>query len=300
MNGKQDKTTIAVIFFLILTAVAFFAMCILFCIMLVKGAAASNSSGIPMFEAQTALFLAFLSLAFVIAFGTPYFVSRGEMQRIIDAYVKREYRLELSNLAEETAKLDSHLSRMTAFLLLEQNYCYWAIGWAFRALKGYGELSKTYTEIYGEFNKFIIKEIIIKALQKAKEDTAHTRFPDSPEPFRIKLRAVKDYVDFLYQITVSVDNKDMGKIFRNSYVDEIKTINENMSSLIAELYFDGNVTDFQRDFDEKIFELSRFKDEMEDLKRFYYTRILANISISDEKSLEPLKRYKETHERKYK
>ena len=36
MNGKQDKTTIAVIFFLILTAVAFFAMCILFCIMLVK------------------------------------------------------------------------------------------------------------------------------------------------------------------------------------------------------------------------------------------------------------------------
>ena len=52
--------------------------------------------------------------------------------------------------------------------------------------------------------------------------------------------------------------------------------------------------------DEEIFKISRFKDEMEDLKRFYYTRILANISISDEKSLEPLKRHKGTHVKKYK
>ena len=300
MNGKQDKTTIAVIFLLILTAVAFFAMCILFCIMLVKGAAAGSSSGIPMFEAQSALFLAFLSLAFVIAFGTPYFVSRGEMRRIIDAYVKREYRLELSNLAEETAKLDSHLSRMTAFFLLEQNYCYWAIGWAFRALKRYGELSKTYAEIYDEFNKLIINQIILKALQKANEDVSERRFSDPRESFRIKLRAVKDYVDFLYEINESQENKEMGKMFRHEYKEQIGDINKGMEPLIVALYFDGNVTDFQRDFDEKIFELSRFKDEMEDLKRFYYTRILANISISEEKSLEPLKRHKGTHVKKYK
>ena len=253
-----------------------------------------------MFEAQTALFLAFLSLAFVIAFGTPYFVSRGKMQRIIDAYVKREYRLELSNLAEETAKLDSHLSRMTAFLLLEQNYCYWAIGWAFRALKRYGELSKTYAEIYDEFNKLIINQIILKALQKANEDVSERRFSDPRESFRIKLRAVKDYVDFLYEINESQENKEMGKMFRHEYKEQIGDINKGMEPLIVALYFDGNVTDFQRDFDEKIFELSRFKDEMEDLKRFYYTRILANISISEEKSLEPLKRHKGTHVKKYK
>lgn len=299
MNGKQDKSTMAIVSFLILMAIAFLAMCIVFCIMLIKGAVADGRSGIPMFEAQAALFLAFLALAFAIAVGTPYFISRDKMRRIIDSYIKKEYRLELSNLNEEVSKLDSHLSRMTGFFLLEQNYCYWAIGWSFRALKRYGELSKTYTEIYGEFNKFIIKEIIIKALQKAKEDTAHTRFPDSPEPFRIKLRAVKDYVDFLYQITVSVDNKDMGKIFRNSYVDEIKTINENMSSLIAELYFDGEVKDFQRDFDEEIFKISRFKDEMPELKRFYYTKILESITLED-KRFETLACYKNAQYKKYK
>lgn len=215
MNEKQDKTTIAVMAFLVLTALTFFTMCILFCIVLIKGASTGGWEGIPMIEAQTALFLAFLALAFGIAVGTPYFVSRGEMRRIIDAYVKREYRLELSNLAEETAKLDSHLSRMTAFFLLEQNYCYWAIGWAFRALKRYGELSKIYADIYREFNTFIIKEIIIKALQKAKEDEAERRFSEPLEPFRIKLRAVKDYVDFLYEINESQDKKEMaGQIQR--------------------------------------------------------------------------------------
>ena len=278
MNGKQDKTTIAVMAFLVLTALTFFTMCILFCIVLIKGASTGGWEGIPMFEAQAALFLAFLALAFAIAVGTPYFISRGKIKRIIDKYVKHEYKLELSNLAEETAKLDSHLSRMTAFFLLEQNYCYWAIGWAFRALKRYGELSKIYADIYREFNTFIIKEIIIKALQKAKEDE----------------------VDFLYEINESQDNKEMGKIFRHTHGDDINNINEGMKPIIVALYFDGNVKDFQSDFDEEIFKISRFKDEMEDLKRFYYTRILANISISDEKSLEPLKRYKETHEKKYK
>ncbi|MGP1531372.1 MAG: hypothetical protein ACTTI5_04160 [Treponema sp.] len=300
MNGKQDKTTIAVMAFLVLTALTFFTMCILFCIVLIKGASTGGWEGIPMIEAQTALFLAFLALAFGIAVGTPYFISRGKIKRIIDKYVKHEYKLELSNLAEETAKLDSHLSRMTAFFLLEQNYCYWAIGWAFRALKRYGELSKIYADIYREFNTFIIEEIIIKALQKAKEDEAERRFSKPLEPFRIKLRAVKDYVDFLYEINESQDNKEMGKIFRHTHGDDINNINEGMKPIIVALYFDGNVKDFQSDFDEEIFKISRFKDEMEDLKRFYYTRILATISISDEKSLEPLKRYKETHERKYK
>ena len=110
MNGKQDKTTAAVVSFLILMTIAFLTMCILFCLMLIKGAVADGRSGIPMFEAQAALFLAFLALAFAIAVGTPYFISRGEMQRVIDDYVKKEYRLELSNLNEEVSKLDSHLS----------------------------------------------------------------------------------------------------------------------------------------------------------------------------------------------
>jgi len=170
MNGKQDKSTMAVVSFLILMAIAFLAMCIVFCIMLIKGAVADGRSGIPMFEAQAALFLAFLALAFAIAVGTPYFISRGKIKRIIDKYVKHEYKLELSNLAEETAKLDSHLSRMTAFFLLEQNYCYWAIGWAFRALKRYGELSKSYADIYREFNTFIIKEIIMSVNFKPLAD----------------------------------------------------------------------------------------------------------------------------------
>ena len=91
----------------------------------------------------------------------------------------------------------------------------------------------------------------------------------------------------------------MGKIFRNSYVDEIKTINENMSSLIAELYFDGEVKDFQRDFDEEIFKISRFKDEMPELKRFYYTKILESITLED-KRFETLACYKDAQYKKYK
>ncbi|MGP1564226.1 MAG: hypothetical protein ACTTHU_02175 [Treponema sp.] len=299
MNGKQDKTTIAVMAFLVLTALTFFTMCILFCIVLIKGASTGGWEGIPMIEAQTALFLAFLALAFGIAVGTPYFISRGKIKRIIDKYVKHEYKLELSNLAEETAKLDSHLSRMTAFFLLEQNYCYWAIGWAFRALKRYGELSKIYADIYREFNTFIIEEIIIKALQKAKEDEAERRFSKPLEPFRIKLRAVKDYVDFLYEINESQDNKEMGKIFRHTHGDDINNINEGMKPIIVALYFDGEVKDFQRDFDEEIFKISRFKDEMPELKRFYYTKILESIILED-KRFETLACYKDAQYKKYK
>ena len=299
MNGKQDKTTAAVVSFLILMTIAFLTMCILFCLMLIKGAVADGRSGIPMFEAQAALFLAFLALAFAIAVGTPYFISRGEMQRVIDDYVKKEYRLELSNLNEEVSKLDSHLSRMTAFFLLEQNYCYWAIGWAFRALKRYGELSKIYADIYREFNTFIIEEIIIKALQKAKEDEAERRFSKLLEPFRIKLRAVKDYVDFLYEINESQDKKEMGKIFRHTHGDDINNINEGMKPIIVALYFDGEVKDFQRDFDEEIFKISRFKDEMPELKRFYYTKILESIILED-KRFETLACYKNAQYKKYK
>ena len=107
-------------------------------------------------------------------------------------------------------------------------------------------------------------------------------------------------VPFIEALFVFIyDNKDMAKIFRNSYVDEIKTINENMSSLIAELYFDGEVKDFQRDFDEEIFKISRFKDEMPELKRFYYTKILESITLED-KRFETLACYKNAQYKKYK
>ncbi len=111
--------------------------------------------------------------------------------------------------------------------------------------------------------------------------------------------AVKDYVDFLYEINESQENKEMGKMFRNAYGGEIKTINENMRPLIAELYFDGEVKDFQRDFDEEIFKISRFKDEMPELKRFYYTKILESIILED-KRFETLVCYKNAQYNKYK
>lgn len=98
MKTLSEKTDNFIVAILSATALAFIAMCTIFCILLVK----NGEGGKPFFASEVAVFLAFLSLAFVIAFGTPYFVSRGKMQRIIDAYVKREYRLELSNLAEET------------------------------------------------------------------------------------------------------------------------------------------------------------------------------------------------------
>ena len=42
---------------------------------------------------------------------------------------------------EYITRTDAHLSRMIAFFLMDKKFYYWAIGWAFRALKRYKNIA---------------------------------------------------------------------------------------------------------------------------------------------------------------
>ena len=285
MKTLSEKTDNFIVAILSATALAFIAMCTIFCILLVK----NGEGGKPFFASEVAVFLAFLGLAFGIAVGSPFLLTREKVKRTLNNYVKNEYRLDILTAAEEVSKLDAHLSRITAFQLLEKGYFYWAIGWAFRSLKRYAELDENYESIYGEFPRFIFKEIIIKAFERAEtqKDGAEERFQDNSlyssdknmdEAFRIKLRAVKDYVDFKYIIKGSVPNADAQRNQNTTYGKLLAQTEGFMRTLLLELY--KKTEDYECDIDKKIFEMSRYKGELNELRSFFYRQIWNRLDFT--------------------
>ena len=241
------------------------------------------------------LLISFLGLAFAIAIASPYFISKNKMKSVIEKFLDKEYKPTILHRAEEVIKIDAHLSRMIAFTLMERNYHCWAIGWSFRSLKRYNELysdHKNYKDIYSEFNDFVFKQIISKALDnfnnpKGAADSAEEMFKDSEEAFRIKLRAVKDFIDFLYEEknnetveyeTINEVKEKMQKVFISLFCDVLKK-NENKDISIKQLH---------KELDDEIFKISRFKNEIEEIKKVYYDFL---SEINTENSNEKLKQY---------
>ncbi|MBQ4554239.1 MAG: DUF89 family protein [Spirochaetaceae bacterium] len=126
----------------------------------------------------------------------------------------------INEVKNEIKKTDAHLSRMIAFDLVDE-YPIWSIGWAFRSLKRYVKLDSKKVALveYTDFVRFINEGIITKAKEKIIDKTENlnnTYFFDllndmkieaekslEPSFSRPSIRAVKDIVDFEYEITLN-------------------------------------------------------------------------------------------------
>ena len=247
------------------------------------------------------LLISFLGLAFAIAVASPYFISKNKMQSVLKDFLDKDYKPNILHRAEEVVKIDAHLSRMIAFTLMERNYHCWAIGWSFRSLKRYNELysdHKNYKDIYSEFNDLVFKQIISKALDnfnnpKGTADSAEKTFAGTSEAFKIKLRAVKDFIDFLYEEknnetveyeTINEVKEKMQKVFISLFEDVLKKIkNENRDKTK-----NISIKELHKRLDDKIFRISRFKNEIEEIKKVYYDFL---SHINTENGNEKLKQY---------
>ena len=160
---------------------------------------------------EIGLFVALLALATSISLALPKFISKQQINTVVNDYMEHKYKADLSESIENTSCVDANISRMIAFLLMEHKYYYWAIGWSFRALKNYKLLGGDHQQLYREFHELIIRSIVVPSVQNCAHGTG---VPDesttlsTQELERIKIRAVKDYADFYYGIT----EKDKGEI----------------------------------------------------------------------------------------
>lgn len=186
------------------------------------------------------VFISFLALAFAISIATPYFISKNQIKSVVRKYLETEYKEDVEKSVENFTRTDAHLSRMIAFLLMENHYYYWAIGWAFRALKRYKNLSGDYQKIYKELHEFLLRDVILQCLETITENPEGDKSKDifstdsenkEKEANRIKIRAIKDYADFMYEICVLYKNqsyvRDMNKFFN----DVLVAISSKMTDL---------------------------------------------------------------------
>lgn len=285
MEKKKEGVFFKIL--LITTAIVFVLICaasIVLCIFQVCKKGECNFNGI-----EVSVFISFLALAFAIAIATPYFISNNKVESVVRDMFKSDINPDIINKSEEIAKLDAHLSRMVAFNLLQQKYYYWAVGWSFRSLKRYSELNESYSDLYHEFHDFVFNRIILVALKSAHTDKENSLFVEQhvgkKEAFKIKIRAVKDYVDFLYFITEYASEHSI-KQMRSNFQKEIEEIESEMNLLIREFYKkwfkdEKNYCEYgNKRVDDFVFSASRYKDESLKLRRFFYTKIWAKLDES--------------------
>lgn len=251
---------------------------------------------------DVSVLLAFLALSFGIAIATPYFITDNKIDSAVREFVKQEFEPDLLNRSEEVTKLDAHLSRMVAFTLLEQGYYAWAIGWSFRALKRYTELHSEYTELYKEFHDFVLKRIVSESLDAivgGKKDAAE-KFGEE-EAFKITLRAAKDYIDFRYEIQ-TYGSKQHVQAMKNDFYTVIDEISRKMRTVIISLYENCPLEDFEANVDGFFFRASRYKQDGEKLRGFFYEHIWNEISFKNSEGLaksEKFQKYRELILRRY-
>lgn len=214
-----------------------------------------------------AVLISFLALAFCIAIATPYFISKNQVKSVVKKYLETDYKEEVDEAVEKISRTDAHLSRIIAFLLLDKQYYYWAIGWAFRSLKRYKNLSCDYLIMYEEFYIFLLRDVILQSLESIMKNPSSDRSLDAfntdtttkqSEANRIKVRAIKDYFDFMFEIEVA--NKKLSYV-RNikKYCDcELSIINERMKDLCNMI--NVSYTDTKKTLLDDVIELSAYKN----------------------------------------
>lgn len=149
----------------------------------------------------------------------------------------------INEVKNEIKKTDAHLSRMIAFDLVDE-YPIWSIGWAFRSLKRYVKLDSKKVALveYTDFVRFINEGIITKAKEKIINKTENLNniyFFDllndmkieaekslEPSFSRPSIRAVKDIVDFEYEITLNEKSN-----LTEDYKEIMKPVSKNVGCL---------------------------------------------------------------------
>lgn len=285
MGKKKEEVFFKI--FLIVTAIIFVLICaasIILCIFQVCKKGECNFTGI-----EVSVFISFLTLAFGIVVATPHFITKTQIETVVRDMFNSDIRSDIINKSEDIAKLDAHLSRMVAFNLLQQKYYYWAVGWSFRSLKRYTELNESYSDLYREFHDFVFNRIILVALKNARTDKENALFVaenvGEEEAFNIKIRAVKDYLDFLYLITEYAGDHSI-KQMKSKFQKEIAEIENEMNLLIREFYkgwFDREKNyreDGNKRVDDYFFSASRYKDNSIKLRKFFYKEVWAKLDAS--------------------
>ena len=228
-DDKKDKKAIpTILYFVILLLIL-----VLICIVLLSiclhffGIGASKSVD-EVNKIDFALILSALTVLVTGSFIMPKLILENEVkvavkqysQKILEKKAKECIDGKINEVKNEIKKTDAHLSRMIAFDLVGE-YPIWSIGWAFRSLKRYVKLDSKKVALieYSDFVRFINEGIITKAKEKIidKTENLHNSYfldllngmkieaEKSLEPSfsRPSIRAVKDIVDFEYEITLN-------------------------------------------------------------------------------------------------
>lgn len=225
--------------------------------------------------------LSVLSLTFVISIASPYFISKNQIRDEVKKYLEDEYKNYVEKEVENITRTDAHLSRMIAFFLMDKKFYYWAIGWAFRALKRYKNIVGEYNSIYKEFHEFLFRDVILKCLDELNcnpEDcSADIYYKRNDVDLRlninrIKIRAIKDYVDFEYEIKKKFVNQPYVKFMKDNFYSSINQIEDGMSRIIHFAYRDFQpecfFTDKTKAFKREILNISSYKNEHKNLEKF--------------------------------
>ena len=191
-----------------------------------KGGISANNDTVN--KIDFALILSALTVLVTGSFIMPKLILENEVKVAVNQYSQEilEKKAEecidgkINEVKNEIKKTDAHLSRMIAFDLVDE-YPIWSIGWAFRSLKRYVKLDSKKVALveYTDFVRFINEGIITKAKEKIIDKTENlnnTYFFDllndmkieaekslEPSFSRPSIRAVKDIVDFEYEITLN-------------------------------------------------------------------------------------------------
>ena len=238
MKNNNDSNSLFIKIILVIITVVFAASLGVVIFMSVQCYNCSSSINTTV---DLSLLLSFLSLAFAIAIATPYFISKNQVKGVVRNYLENEYKKDYEKALEDMNRADAHLSRMMAFLLSHQQFYYWAIGWSFRSLKRYKNVKGHYVKTYQEFQQMLLRDVIIPSLNDIDNDRSDKIFNINDEKEkdllvrRVKIRLVKDYVDFEYEIEKLYKNELFAKDIKGLCSGELKTIRPKMQNVIKEL-----------------------------------------------------------------
>lgn len=281
-DDKKDKKAIpTILYFVILVLILLLIICVIASIVLsfFKGETSVNNDTVN--KIDFALILSALTVLVTGSFIMPKLILENEVnvavnqysQEILEKKAKECIDGKINEVKNEIKKTDAHLSRMIAFNLVDE-YPIWSIGWAFRSLKRYVKLDSKKVALieYYDFVRFINEGIITKAKEKIinkTENVNNTYFFDllndmkieaekslEPSFSRPSIRAVKDIVDFEYEITLNEKSN-----LTEDYKEIMKPVCKNIGCLAQLLCcvlmygvseIKQNKTNVDKAFDKKI------------------------------------------------
>ena len=251
---------------------------VFFCFMatgfLVAGESSAQVPG-QFVSSQLGAFIALIAITISIALAVPVFITKITVRDLVKKELEKEKKNNSRKFDADLFRTDAHLSRMIGFLLMDKQYYAWAIGWGFRALKRYKGISGDYQKIYREFHEMTLHNIIRRSIDNLQNDCSSeiAYGADEDVVFRTKIRAIKDFVDFEYEIYILDKEQIYSQEICKYFADDLKAIHRGMIDLWSEL------TDGKRDtIVEKILLQSSHKDKSNELDSFIQKEYIQETS----------------------